>query len=265
MPELARPAGVSIHYRLRGDGPLVALASYWSWSPGVFAELLADLERDHRVLTYDLRGTGESTDRGPYDIETDVGDLEALLDEVGGPATLLAVADSANRGAKLAARRPDLVSALVCLGTAPFPREALRGHEGMIASDTVVDAFIEMLSRDYRGAMRTLLAATNVQMSEPELSERVAAQFEYCSQEAAVARVREWADDDPREEARQVGDRLWIVTSPEGVAGPWLPDVDELRRLTAELAPEARRVEFQQGAVSRPGAAAEIIREIGRS
>jgi pimeloyl-ACP methyl ester carboxylesterase len=262
MPELARPDGVSINYRLGGEGPLVALASYWSWNPGVFAELLADLERDHRVLSYDLRGTGQSTRRGPYDVETDIADLEALLEEAGGAATVLAVADSANRSVKLAARREDLVGALACLGTAPFPRSAFQGEEGMIGSDTVVDAFLEMLSRDYRGAVRTLLTATNAQMSERELHERVATQFQYCPQEAALGRMREWASDDPRDEVRTVGPRLWIVTSPEGVAGPWLPNVEELRRLTRKLAPEAQRIEFEEGPVSRPAVAADIIRRI---
>jgi hypothetical protein len=132
----------------------------------------------------------------------------------------------------------------------------------MIGSDTVVDAFIEMLSRDYRGALRTLLTATNVQMDEAELQQRVATQWEYCRQEAAIARVREWASDDPREETRAIGARLWIVTSPEGVAGPWLPDTEELAELTRELAPEGQRIEFEGGAISRPEKAAAIIRGI---
>jgi pimeloyl-ACP methyl ester carboxylesterase len=262
MPELARPGGVTIDYRLSGEGPLVALASYWSWSPGVFAELLADLERDHRVLTYDLRGTGRSSRRGPYEMETDVADLEALLEEAGGTATVLAVADSANRATRVGSRRDDLVGAVVSLGTAPFPRRALAGREGLIGSDTVVDAFLEMLSRDYRGALRTLLAATNPQMSDRELGERVAAQIEYSPQDVALARVSEWAGDDPSGPARELGPRLWIVTSPGGVAGPWLPDPEEMERLTRTLVPEARRIEFEAGAVSRPAEAAAIIRRI---
>jgi pimeloyl-ACP methyl ester carboxylesterase len=261
MPELERPDGVSIHYELRGEGPLVALASYWSWSPGVFAELLAELERDHRVLTYDVRGIGRSTRSGPYDIETDTSDLEAVLERAGGAAALIAVADSANRGARAAARRPDLVASLICLGTAPIARTAFRGREGMIASDAVVDAFIEMLSRDYRGALRTLLTATNTQMSERELGERVSAQLDYCPQEAALARVREWLQGDPTHDAREVGARLWLATSPEGVAGPWLPDPDELAELTAELVPEAHTV-LIEGATSEPGVAANLVREI---
>src|SRR5436190_1390350 len=134
---------------------------------------------------------GRPTRRGPYDLETDCADLEALLEAVGGATALIAVADSANRGTRVAARRPDLGGALVCLGTAPFARASLLGREGMIASDSVVDAFIEMLSRDYRGALRTLLAATNEQMSDEELQERVRTQLDYCPQEAALGRVRE--------------------------------------------------------------------------
>lgn len=261
MAELERPDGVTVHYEVSGEGPVVALASYWSWNPAVFSEMFAELELDHRVLTYDLRGTGQSSRRGPYDIETDSSDLEALLEAAGGAAALIAVADSANRAAKVAARRPDLAASLVCLGTAPFARSALLGREGMIASDSVVDAFVEMLSRDYRGALRTLLAATNEQMSEEQLGERVRTQLDYCPQEAALGRVREWLRGDPERDARDLGPRLWIATSPDGVAGPWLPDPDEMENVTAELVPEAHRL-FLEGAVSQPSVAADLIREI---
>jgi pimeloyl-ACP methyl ester carboxylesterase len=219
------------------------------------------LERDHRVLTYDMRGCGRSTRRGPYDIETDSADLEALLDEAGGAAALIAVADSANRSTRVAARRPELAASVLCLGTAPFARSALLGREGMIASDSVVDAFIEMLSRDYRAALRTLLAATNEQMSEEDLQGRVRAQLGYCPQEAALGRVREWLAGNPERDARELGARLWIATSPDGVAGPWLPDPEEMAKVTTELVPEAHLV-YLEGAVSEPGRAADLVREI---
>ena len=141
---------------------------------------------------------------------------------------------------------------MVTLGTAPFARKHFEGREGMIASDAVVDAFLKMLERDYRGALRSLLAATNAQMSEAELRERVGFQISYCPQEAAVARVRAWAEDDPTTAARGTGGRLWIFSAPD-VAGPWLPPEHERRRLIETLMPEARRGEEDTGPISRPG------------
>ncbi len=264
MAELERPDGTRIHYEIQGEqGPSIVLATYWSWNPGVYAEMLADLAADHRVATYHLRGSGESSRNGPYDMATDVGDLEAVVEAVGGPALLLAVADSSNRSAKLAARRPDLVGAVINFGTAPFARAAFAHEEGMISSNTVVEAFSEMLESNYRGAMRNMMEATNTQASEEELRERVDAQAEFHPQQAAVARFRGWVEDDPRAEARAIGERLWIFTAPD-IAGPWLPPSEVLQRLTAETLPDARvvQIESESGPVSHPEEAAEMVRRV---
>jgi pimeloyl-ACP methyl ester carboxylesterase len=262
MARLERADGVELHWEERGEGPLVVVAPH-SWGhPGVYESLLSDLARDHRVVTWDARGTGESTRAGPYDMETDCSDLEAILEAAGGEAVIICTADGANRGVRVAASRKDLVAAVVALGTAPFARMHFEGSEGMIASDTVVRAFIEMLERDYRGALRTLLSATNTQMSEAELRERVGFQVSYCPQEPAAARVRAWAEDDPTAAARETGDRLWILVAPD-VAGPWLPPAPERRRLTEALIPQARIVESEgAGPISQPALAADAIRRI---
>jgi pimeloyl-ACP methyl ester carboxylesterase len=264
VPTLSRPDGTQIHFEVQGDdGPTVVLASYWSWSPGVFEELLTDLAADHRVVTYHLRGTGQSSRNGPYDMETDAGDLEAVAEAAGGPIVLAATQDSANRSAKLAARRPELVRIVVTFGTAPIARSAFEGREAMLASDTVVDAFLEMLEHSYRGGMRTLAEATNPQMSEDELRERVDAQVEFCSPDAALGRVRAWAEDDPREESRALGDRLWIFSA-SSVADRWLPPAEELARLTEQMLPQANVVEFEpdSGPTTQPHKAAEEIRRV---
>src|SRR5204863_192813 len=80
-------------------------------------------------------------------------------------------------------------------------------------SEGVVTAFLEMLERDYRGALRTVFSSTNAQMSEDELRERISSQISYCPQDAAVARVRAWAADDPREAAAALRGRLRIFSS----------------------------------------------------
>lgn len=260
MPELERADGVTIHYEVSGEGPLFALAGYWNWIPGVFAELRADLERDHRMLTYDLRGTGRSTRRGPYDIETDVADLGALLEEEGGAVGALAIGDSVNRIARLAARRPDLLVNPICFGAPPVHRSALEEEDALAASETVVAAFREMVSRDYRGALRASLAATSPQLTETERKERVAAQVDYCPQEVALARLDAWTADDPSAETRRLGSRLCVLAPSERAGTIWFPGPEELIRLTSELYPEARVVRIEEGMVSDPEGAAALIR-----
>src|SRR5215208_1711541 len=238
MPRLPRPDGAEIHWEQRGDGPLVALASYWSGHPEVYSGLLSELARDHRVLTYHARGTGESTRAGPYDAPTDCGDLAALLAEAGGSAIVLAVADATNRAGRLATERPDLAAKVIAVGTPPFKRENFAGGEGMIGSDSVVEAFLTMVERDYRGALRTLLAATNPQMTEEERSDRVQFQTQFCEPEAASGRLQAWLNDDPVESAKGLGDRLWVMWA-SNVAGPWLPPGEKVSDLIPRLFPEA--------------------------
>jgi pimeloyl-ACP methyl ester carboxylesterase len=266
MTSLRRPDGTDLHYDDRGEGPLVMLAPYWSGHPGVYAGLLSDLERDHRVVAWDARGTGESTRNGPYDIGTDCDDLEAILDAVGQAAAVIGVGNGCNMVVQVAARRPDLISAVLAFGAGPFARMDFADSEAMVASESVVAAFLEMLQRDYRGALRTMLTATNTQMSEEELRDRVEFQSSYCTQEAAITRVREWAEDDPTLAAAAIGDRLWIFSAP-GVAGPWLPPLEERRRIIQRLMPDANLydIDEEMGPVSRPDVIAAAIRRVTQS
>lgn len=261
MPRLQRPDGAELSYETEGEGPLLMLAPYWSGHPEVFAALLTDLARDHQVVTWDARGTGASTRGGPYEMATDSDDLEAMLEHHGGAAAVIAVANGCNVLAHVAARRPDLVDAALAFGAGPFARADFTSSEAMIGSDSVVEAFLEMLQRDYRGALRTVLAATNPQMSEEELRDRIDLQVSYCPQEAAMDRVRAWAEDDPTESASALGDRLWIVSAP-AVAGPWLPSLEERREIIDRTMPHAHieTTDEDAGPVSRPGIVANLVR-----
>src|SRR3954470_1583339 len=261
MPRVQRPDGVELDFEASGNGPTLVLAPYWSGHPMVFAELMANLARDHRVISWDARGTGESTRTGPYDIATDCGDLEAILEHVGGAAAMIGVANGCNTVVHVAARRPELVDTAFAFGAGPFARADFTGSEGMIGSDSVIDAFLEMLQRDYRGALRTVLAATNPQMSDEEIRDRVDFQVAYCPQAAAITRVREWAEDDPTGSAAELEDRLWIFSAPE-VAGRWLPSIEERRQIIARTMPDAHfeSTDEDSGPVSRPGLVADLVR-----
>src|SRR5215210_2378428 len=105
----------------------------------MYRVLLDDLASDHRVLVYHPRGAGESTRRGPYDVQTDLDDLEAIVEFAGGAAILLGVSDGNIRAVRLAARRPDLARAVVAiagstLGQTTTDSEALAGSRQVLSA-----------------------------------------------------------------------------------------------------------------------------------
>jgi pimeloyl-ACP methyl ester carboxylesterase len=263
MAYVERPDGVRIHWEQRGSGPLVVLAPYAIFHPSVYDPLEAELLPDHRVVRYDDRGTGASDRSGPFDMETGADDLEAVIEEAGAPAVVVALADATHRSARVAARRPDLANALVLIGGSPAGRTRLEGTDAMVASDAVLDAFMSMGETDYRGAIRTAVSAGNPQMSEDEVRERVRLQIDYQPRETIVARWRAWAEDDATEAGRACGERLWILIS-EGTtgAGGWFPAGGEAMRISRRLFPRAQLEELDDGMISRPDLFAGVVRRL---
>jgi pimeloyl-ACP methyl ester carboxylesterase len=261
MPRLERPGGIELHWAQRGEGPLVVIAPHWSGVPEVFEPLVEELSLDHRIVTYDARGTGLSSRSGPHDMETGAGDLEAMIEAAGERAVVVGISDAPNHGIRVAARRPDLAVAVIALASAPFGQRAIRETESLIASETVVNAFIEQIETDYRGALRSMLTAANPQLDEAELRERVARQVEYCPREVGVERLRAWASDDAIEEGRAVGERYWMLYS-DDTARPWFPSVSEMLKLMRRLLPDAHTEAVPDGIVSRPDLTAEVVRKI---
>lgn len=261
MPRLVRDDGVEIHWHERGSGPLVVLAPYCISHPSVFDPLEAELGSDHRIVRYDDRGSGASTHRGPYDMETGAADLEALIETAGGSAVVVALADAVNRAVRVAASRSDLVAAVVVPGGNPASRRSLEGTDAMVSSDSVVDAFISMAETDYRGAVRSLTTAGNPQMSEDEVRERVGLQVSYQPQDSASSRLRAWSEDDASEQGRQCGDRLWLLYS-DDPGGGWFPVGEQGRALARRLFPEAHVERTEDGIISRPDLAAAAVRRI---
>lgn len=237
----------------------MVVSCHWSGYPPVFGPLIEELQHDHRIVTYDARGTGLSTRCGPHDMATGAADLGAVIERAGGPAVILAMSDACNRAVRLAAARPDLVAGVIAPGTLPVHRSALAGTQAMISSDAVVDAFMEMLANDYRSAQRTMMTTANPQMSEDEVRERVNLQIVYCPADVALERTRAWRDDDPSVAARECTDRLWLLWSPDMI-GPWFPPVHEVKKVLSRELPDARLETIDNGLVSRPELTAEIVR-----
>ena len=75
-----------------------------------------------------------------------------------------------------------------------------------------------MMETDYRGALRTMISTANPDLDEDAVRARVDASAERCPQEAAAPRMRAWVEDQALEDARALGDRLWIL---EDGTNPW--------------------------------------------
>jgi pimeloyl-ACP methyl ester carboxylesterase len=261
MGSIARPDGIEIHWDSWGEGPSVVIAHQLLWSyPQIYDELIHDLAHDHRVVTFDPRGCGSSSERGPYDAETDAGDLLAVVDAAGGHAVAVAVGYGYNVAVRVAARRPDLITTLVTVqpaAAAMLPRSELRESEVLAASDSVVEMLMQMLSSDPRTALRTVLAATNPELDEDQLRQRLDRVSEYLSIEAAQERTAAWFADDPSKYAKAVGNRLLITHTK---AEPLFEGA--LTARVKELYPEARLEQFTGGPISRPDLLAARIRRL---
>ena len=85
---VASKDGTLIAYDQTGHGPPVILivGALCSRTLGPGVKLAPILAEQHTVLTYDRRGRGESGENGPYDVEREIDDLEALLEMAGGSA-----------------------------------------------------------------------------------------------------------------------------------------------------------------------------------
>jgi pimeloyl-ACP methyl ester carboxylesterase len=257
VPELARPDGARIRYEVRGDGPLVVFSLGFAATPGTYAGLVDDLASDHRVVTWDPRGCGDSSPEGPFDIETDAEDLAALIEALGAPATVYGVAHGVNITARAEARHAGLVQALVSPGVATALLDHLEGTDGFASSRPVIEMLVEQLRRDPRGSVRATIASLNPQLDEEQLRARVDATLAYTGVETTLARIESWlADEAALGDLRGLGARVTVLWH-EG--DTWQTGaVDRM----AELLPEARFVHVEDGPLSRPDLAAKAVREI---
>ncbi|MEU3662913.1 alpha/beta fold hydrolase [Streptomyces sp. NPDC032940] len=83
--------GTRLAYARAGQGPAVVLVSGALSTGATLAPLAAELSDRFDVTVYDRRGRGESGDTAPYAVEREVEDLAALIEAVGGEASLYGI------------------------------------------------------------------------------------------------------------------------------------------------------------------------------
>lgn len=103
--------GTRIAFEKRGSGPAVIIVSGALSHRSLYRDnaLPEKLAQHFTVVLYDRRGRGESTDVQPYAVEREIEDIEALIDDAGGSASLYGVSSGAalalQAAAKLGARK----------------------------------------------------------------------------------------------------------------------------------------------------------------
>jgi class 3 adenylate cyclase len=141
----ADAGGVSIAYRVMGDGPLDVV-----WVPGLASNLEMDLESPafdrlmrrlasfSRLMTFDKRGVGLS-DRnvGAPTLEERMDDVRAVMDAVGSErAALIGISEGGPMSVLFAATYPERTVALVLYGTCARFRSDIDYPHGIEAAMT---------------------------------------------------------------------------------------------------------------------------------
>ena len=144
MPTIDRD-GTKIHYEVHGSGPPLILTHGYSSTSAMWQGQIEALAKRHRLIVWDMRGHGQSDypdDPSAYSEALTVGDIAALLDEVGAAKAIVGGL-SLGGYMSLAFYRahPERVSALLIIDTGPgFKKDDAREAWNKRAHDTA-DSF----------------------------------------------------------------------------------------------------------------------------
>jgi len=97
MPAVTSADGTTIGYERTGSGPALVLVdgAMCYRAAGPMRPLAALLQDSFTVYTYDRRGRGESSDTPPYAVAREVEDLQAVVAQAGGEASVYGISSGA--------------------------------------------------------------------------------------------------------------------------------------------------------------------------
>ena len=147
MQQATSKDGTTIAFDRIGDGsPVIIVGGAFSQRKYPDLVRLAGLLAERfAIINYDRRGRGDSGDTQPYAVEREVEDLGALIDEVGGSASVFGLSSGANLALEAAA--DGLAIVRLALWEPPF---ALVG-ESPLPPDALVERYGEMIAAGRRG------------------------------------------------------------------------------------------------------------------
>ncbi len=135
--------GTPIAFGRAGSGPAIILVdgAFGSRSFGPNETLAPLLAEQFTVYTYDRRGRGESGDTAPYSVDREIEDLDAVIKEAGGSASVYGISSGAALALEAANR--GLAIDKLALYEAPF----------------IVDDTRKPIPDDYQDQLNSLIAA----------------------------------------------------------------------------------------------------------
>jgi pimeloyl-ACP methyl ester carboxylesterase len=135
MPTTLADDGMTLSYRVQGNGPATLLFMHgWAGSGVYFDEVVGELDLNAlQVITMDFRGHGDSGKAAtPYDLDRIRRDVWTIADAAGaGKVVLVGFSMSGKFAQYVAACQPDRVSGLVLVAgfpasEIPFPQDVVR-------------------------------------------------------------------------------------------------------------------------------------------
>ncbi|MFI0468198.1 alpha/beta fold hydrolase [Saccharopolyspora sp. 5N102] len=134
--------GTEIAFERSGEGPAIVLVASALADRSDAAKLAALLAADFTVINYDRRGRGASGDAADYAVEREIEDIAALIDHVGGSASLFGSSSGAVLALRAAAagigvERLALYEPPFVVADGPFgpPRDFARQVDSLLADD----------------------------------------------------------------------------------------------------------------------------------
>jgi len=136
--------GVKIHYEVHGSGPTILLSHGYSSTSRMWDGQIAALKDRYQVVVWDMRGHGESDypkDPGAYSEGLTVGDMRALLDQVGADQAIVAgLSLGGYMSLAFHASHPGRVRALMLFDTGPgFKKDEARAKWNETAHKRAAD------------------------------------------------------------------------------------------------------------------------------
>jgi len=135
--------GVQYHFNRHGDGEPIVLLHGFTGSSANWNSLVEHLKADHRVITVDCLGHGETEapeDAARYRMQYAAADLAALLPEIGAaPCHLLGYSMGGRLALYMAIHYPKLIRSLILESASPGLRDPAERQTRKLSDDSLAE------------------------------------------------------------------------------------------------------------------------------